>query len=305
VLYPMTVGAIKNDDEDVAMLAVEFWSTLCETEMNLDEGKPAFLEPTVPIPTHTYTNSEPFYLSLLLLLLLCCPPLFVHFREYLRVHEPLMSAKSYFISSLSYVGFEGYKYMEKAMPHLMPTLLATLERQNEDADDEDWNLASAASVCIQNIAQCCEDKVRMTRTSILFLLSHGFISVFVYVPYYEGLKCPLFVGFIRCFSSVFLPLFVSLHPLGDPRSTVLSSMKSPTHHLPFSFPLFSFAWSQMDRWWSTSSPMSRPRCPCRSGASGKPRSWRLAASLTVSHWGGGFWAWWSWFDSMRTLIRLS
>ncbi len=38
VLYPMTVGAIKTDEEDVAMLAVEFWSTLCETEMNLDEG---------------------------------------------------------------------------------------------------------------------------------------------------------------------------------------------------------------------------------------------------------------------------
>jgi len=38
VLYPMTVGAIKTDEEDVAMLAVEFWSTLCETELNLDEG---------------------------------------------------------------------------------------------------------------------------------------------------------------------------------------------------------------------------------------------------------------------------
>jgi len=58
-------------------------------------------------------------------------------------------------------GSLNYKYMEKVMPHLMPTLLATLERQNEDADDEDWNLASAASVCIQNIAQCCEDKVTM------------------------------------------------------------------------------------------------------------------------------------------------
>jgi hypothetical protein len=39
VLFPMTVAAIKTDVEEVAMLAVEFWSTLCETETNLGDGK--------------------------------------------------------------------------------------------------------------------------------------------------------------------------------------------------------------------------------------------------------------------------
>jgi len=29
------------------------------------------------------------------------------------------------------------------MPHLMPTLLATLEKQNEEADEDDWYVATA------------------------------------------------------------------------------------------------------------------------------------------------------------------
>ena len=34
----------------------------------------------------------------------------------------------------------------------MPTLLATLEKQNEDADEDDWNLSQSAAVCIQQMA---------------------------------------------------------------------------------------------------------------------------------------------------------
>ena len=48
---------------------------------------------------------------------------------------------------------EGHGYVVKAMPHLMPTLLATLERQNEDADEDDYYLAASASQCVGLIAQ--------------------------------------------------------------------------------------------------------------------------------------------------------
>lgn len=50
--------------------------------------------------------------------------------------------------------------MAKAASHLMPTLLLTLEKQAEDAEDSDeWTLALAAAVCIQNIARTVEDAV--------------------------------------------------------------------------------------------------------------------------------------------------
>jgi hypothetical protein len=36
VLYPMTVTTITGDAPEVAMMAVEFWSTLCEQEMEAE-----------------------------------------------------------------------------------------------------------------------------------------------------------------------------------------------------------------------------------------------------------------------------
>jgi len=91
-LYPMTVGAITKDSDEVAMMAVEFWSTLCEAELETEEDQ--------------------------------C-----------------------------------FGYMAKAMPHLMATLLSTLEKQNEDGGEDDWNLAASAAVCIGLVANVCEDKV--------------------------------------------------------------------------------------------------------------------------------------------------
>jgi importin subunit beta-1 len=92
-LYPMTVNAIATDSEEVAMMAVEFWSTLCEVEMNLDDD------------------------------------------------------------------VENFGYVSKVMQHLMPTLLVTLEKQSDDLDDDDWNLAGSAASCIGLIANACEDEV--------------------------------------------------------------------------------------------------------------------------------------------------
>jgi importin subunit beta-1 len=36
-LFGLTILGMKNDDEDVAKLAVEFWSTVCEEEINIEE----------------------------------------------------------------------------------------------------------------------------------------------------------------------------------------------------------------------------------------------------------------------------
>ena len=36
-LFGLTILGMKNEDEDVAKLAVEFWSTVCEEEINIEE----------------------------------------------------------------------------------------------------------------------------------------------------------------------------------------------------------------------------------------------------------------------------
>ena len=93
-LYPMTVQTITTDREDVAKQAVEFWSTLCEVELEREEeGEPSF------------------------------------------------------------------EYMKKAMPHLIGTLLATLERQDEDGDGDDWDLSKYASWCMNLISLTVKDPV--------------------------------------------------------------------------------------------------------------------------------------------------
>jgi hypothetical protein len=37
-IFNLSVKAIKEDEEDVALQAVEFWSTLCDYELELEEG---------------------------------------------------------------------------------------------------------------------------------------------------------------------------------------------------------------------------------------------------------------------------
>ena len=54
---------------------------------------------------------------------------------------------------------ENRKYVETCMHMLIPVLLEQLSKQEEDADDEPWNLAAAAAVCIQNIANTVGAKI--------------------------------------------------------------------------------------------------------------------------------------------------
>lgn len=45
------------------------------------------------------------------------------------------------------------KYVETAMPNLVPRLLDTLLQQDEDGDEEDWNLRAAGAVCLEHVSQ--------------------------------------------------------------------------------------------------------------------------------------------------------
>lgn len=96
-LFGLTILGMKNEDEDVAKLAVEFWSTVCEEEINIEED-----------------NSQ------------------VENTEQMRPF---------------------YNFARVATGEVVPQLLNLLTKQDEDAADDEYNLARAAYQCLQLYAQ--------------------------------------------------------------------------------------------------------------------------------------------------------
>ncbi|KXJ94102.1 armadillo-type protein [Microdochium bolleyi] len=96
-LFGLTILGMKNEDEDVAKLAVEFWSTVCEEEISIEDDN-AMVESS--------DQMRPFY-------------------NFARV----------------------------ATNEVVPTLLQLLTKQDEDATDDEYNLARAAYQSLQLYAQ--------------------------------------------------------------------------------------------------------------------------------------------------------
>lgn len=51
------------------------------------------------------------------------------------------------------------QYVAAATPHLVPILVTTLTKQQEDADDEDFTVHMAGQLCLTNISQTVEDVI--------------------------------------------------------------------------------------------------------------------------------------------------
>lgn len=103
-LFQLTSNAVKGDEETVALQAIEFWSSICDEEIELQE----------------------------------------------------------------YGGFEGEasgtshsQFIEKALPSLVPMLLDTLLKQEEDQDQDDsiWNISMAGGTCLGLVARTVGDAV--------------------------------------------------------------------------------------------------------------------------------------------------
>jgi len=101
-IFKLTHATIQNDEEEVALQAIEFWSTLCEEEMDiiLDQSDD---------------------------------------RNCVR-------------------------YVQAVTPLLVPLLLETLMKQDENADADDvvWNLSMAAATCLGLIANTVSDAIVQT-----------------------------------------------------------------------------------------------------------------------------------------------
>lgn len=103
-IFELTSNAVKGDEEAVALQAVEFWSSICDEELEIQD------------------------------------------------YEVLESGDSDAPHS---------QFILKALPTLVPMLLETLLKQDEDQDQEDgiWNLAMAGGTCLCLVARTVGDAI--------------------------------------------------------------------------------------------------------------------------------------------------
>ncbi|KAJ6750385.1 hypothetical protein OIU85_000964 [Salix viminalis] len=103
-LFQLTSNAVKGDEESVALQAIEFWSSICDEEIELQEYG------TVEGGDSGSTHS---------------------------------------------------RFIEKALPYLVPLLLDTLLKQEEDQDQDDsiWNISMAGGTCLGLVARTVGDSV--------------------------------------------------------------------------------------------------------------------------------------------------
>uniref|UniRef100_A0A0E0PL66 Importin N-terminal domain-containing protein n=1 Tax=Oryza rufipogon TaxID=4529 RepID=A0A0E0PL66_ORYRU len=103
-IFNLTANAVKGDEEAVALQAIEFWSTICDEEIELQEE---------------YEGSDDANSTV------------------------------------------NYRFIEKALPSLVPMLLETLLKQEEDQDQDDnvWNISMSGGTCLGLIARTVGDAI--------------------------------------------------------------------------------------------------------------------------------------------------
>jgi len=104
-LFAITLEAMKSETDEVALQGIEFWSNVCDEEVDLQIEATEALEAGRP-PEH--------------------------------------------VSRF---------YAKGALQFLVPALMASLTKQDEYDDEDDWNPCKAAGVCLMLLATCCEDDI--------------------------------------------------------------------------------------------------------------------------------------------------
>ena len=115
-LFGLTIMGMKNQEEDVAKLAVEFWCTVCEEEISIEDDN-----------------------ALVRLRLILQAVLFADSQQ--AQQEGATEMRPYF------------NFSRVAAREVIPVLLELLSQQDEDAGDEEYNISRAAYQCLQLFAQ--------------------------------------------------------------------------------------------------------------------------------------------------------
>lgn len=104
-LFAITMEAMKSDVDEIALQGIEFWSTVCDEEVDLA----------------------------------------IELSEAAEAGKPPERTSRF--------------YAKGALQYLVPILLASLTKQEEFDDDDEWNPCKAAGVCLMLMASCCEDDI--------------------------------------------------------------------------------------------------------------------------------------------------
>lgn len=104
-LFNLTLEAIKRDDPKVALQAIEFWSTICDEEINI-----------------AVENEEAVSMKM----------------------NPTRTSQN---------------FIKGALQFLVPLLTECLTRQEENADEDEWNVPMSAATCLGLISTTVEDEV--------------------------------------------------------------------------------------------------------------------------------------------------
>lgn len=113
---------MNHPEEAVALQAVEFWSTVCEEEIDL--------------------QIEAAEVCMLAFTLDKCLMSSFQAQEYGEAPE-----------------HESKFFAKTALGEIIPVLLNLLTKQEEEDDDEEWNIAKAAGTCLSLLAQAVQDTV--------------------------------------------------------------------------------------------------------------------------------------------------
>jgi len=114
-LFGLTILGMKSTDEDVAKLAVEFWSTVCEEEIGIEDDN-------AQVCTSLISAGDARSL------------IFAQVEDSEQM-RPF------------------YNFSRVATNEVVPVLLGLLTKQDEDAADDEYNISRAAYQCLQLYAQ--------------------------------------------------------------------------------------------------------------------------------------------------------
>lgn len=121
-LFGLTIQGMKNDEEDVAKLAVEFWCTVCEEEISIEDDNSQVVD--FPFASHDKENLD-------------------HHADYYCKAQAEGSTEMR----------EYFNFARVATQEVVPVLLELLAKQDEDAADDEYNISRAAYQCLQLWAQ--------------------------------------------------------------------------------------------------------------------------------------------------------
>ena len=124
-LFGLTIQGMKSEEEDVAKLAVEFWCTVCEEEISIEDDNTQVRRYHKRL--HLFEHPYGYRLKVLI-------------RQQAQA-EGSTELREYF------------NFARVATQEVVPVLLELLAKQDEDAADDEYNISRAAYQCLQLWAQ--------------------------------------------------------------------------------------------------------------------------------------------------------